>query len=175
MGQVSLRVVPSPLGDLRLVASDSGLRAVVWPGEDHVGRVPDDVVPAEGRRGVHLDRAAAQLVDYFEGRALAFDLPLDVAGTPFQRQAWRALSTIPYGQTITYAEQARVIGRPTAARAVGSANRVNPVGIVVPCHRVVAAGGALAGFAAGLPVKAWLLDHERAVVRARRQELAATP
>jgi len=112
----------------------------------------------------HLDQAQAQLAEYFAGTRRDFDLDLDPAGTAFQLRAWKALRTIPYGRTITYGEQAAQLGGPGAARAVGAANGRNPLSIVVPCHRVVAATGALTGFAGGLDIKAWLLDHERAVL-----------
>ena len=112
----------------------------------------------------HLDRAEAQLAEYFAGTRRTFDLALDPAGTDFQLRAWKALRSIPFGQTISYGEQAAELGEPGAARAVGAANGRNPLSIVVPCHRVVAASGALTGFAGGLDTKAWLLDHERAVL-----------
>jgi methylated-DNA-[protein]-cysteine S-methyltransferase len=93
-----------------------------------------------------------------------FDLPLDAQGTPFQRSAWTALCTIPFGETVSYGEQARRLGDARKARAVGAANGRNPISIVVPCHRVVGSNGSLTGFAAGLDAKAWLLDHERRVL-----------
>ena len=121
---------------------------------------PADLLRAEE----HLDAAEAQLEEYFSGSRREFDLALDPVGTEFQRRAWMALRTIPYGRTISYGEQAAEMGEPGAARAVGAANGRNPLSIVVPCHRVVAASGALTGFAGGLGTKAWLLDHERAVL-----------
>lgn len=121
---------------------------------------PADLLRAEE----HLDAAQAQLEEYFAGSRREFDLALDPAGTDFQLRAWTALRTIPYGTTVSYGEQAAEIGEPGAARAVGAANGRNPLSIVVPCHRVVAASGALTGFAGGLGTKAWLLDHERAVL-----------
>ncbi len=147
----------SPVGELTLVASDVGLRAVLWPHE-RVGRVRlDDVEP-----GDHpiLTDTAAQLVGYFDGSRTEFDLPLDLVGTDFQVQVWRLLTTIGFGQTSTYAAQADQLGRPTASRAVGGAIGRNPISIVVPCHRVVGASGALTGFAGGVDAKRWLLDHE---------------
>jgi methylated-DNA-[protein]-cysteine S-methyltransferase len=115
----------------------------------------------------HLDRAEAQLAEYFAGTRRTFDLDLDPAGTDFQLRAWNALRAIPFGQTISYGQQAVELGEPGAARAVGAANGRNPLSIVVPCHRVVAASGALTGFAGGLDTKAWLLDHERTVLAGR--------
>ena len=108
-----------------------------------------------------LDEAERQLRAYFAGRLRAFDLPLRFGGTPFQQSVWRALGQIPSGETATYADIARAVGRPRAFRAVGMANHSNPISIVIPCHRVVGASGALTGYAGGLDAKRWLLDHER--------------
>ncbi len=151
----------TPVGPLRIIASDEGLRAVLWPDE-----APDRVrlsEPTEENSGHPIvAAAAAQLIEYFAGTRTEFDLPLDVTGTAFQMACWRELSEIPYGSRISYGEQARRIDRPTAVRAVGAANGRNPISIVVPCHRVVASDGALAGFAGGLGTKEWLLAHEAA-------------
>jgi methylated-DNA-[protein]-cysteine S-methyltransferase len=135
--------------------------AVAVPTGSGVG---DDgrVGPAQAEE--HLDRAEAQLAEYFAGTRRTFDLALDPAGTDFQLRAWNALRSIPFGQTMSYGEQAAELGEPGAARAVGAANGRNPLSIVVPCHRVIAASGALTGFAGGLDTKAWLLEHERAVL-----------
>lgn len=105
-----------------------------------------------------------QLREYFAGKRTEFDLPLDLQGTDFQVAAWKALAKVKYGQTASYARQAASIGRPTATRAIGAANGKNPVAIVLPCHRIVGSDGSLTGFAGGLGVKQWLLDHERRVV-----------
>jgi methylated-DNA-[protein]-cysteine S-methyltransferase len=107
-----------------------------------------------------LAAAARQLEEYFAGERTAFELPLDLEGTRFQRAAWLALAEIPYGETVSYGEQARRLGRPHAVRAVGAANGRNPVPIVLPCHRVVGSDGSLTGFGGGLDVKRALLDHE---------------
>lgn len=153
--------VDSPVGRLTLVASDTGLRALVFRGE---------TIPPESRPGRDsvLTIAAAQLAEYFDGVRRAFELPLDLVGTPFQRQAWSALASIPYGETISYGEQARRLGRPGAARAVGSANARNPISIVLPCHRVVGADGSLTGYGGGLAVKRALLEHEARVAAGAR-------
>ncbi len=124
---------------------------------------------AEGARisspaAAHLDRAEVQLAQYFAGSRRDFDLDLDPAGTDFQLRVWQALRGIPYGQTVSYGQQAVSMGEPGAARAVGAANGRNPLSIVVPCHRVVSASGSLTGFAGGVQTKAWLLDHERRVL-----------
>ncbi len=108
--------------------------------------------------------ARDQLRAYFAGELRTFELPLRMAGTPYQRLAWNGLLTIPFGATISYAEQARRIGRPGAARAVGSANGRNPISIVVPCHRVIGADGTLTGYGGGLDRKEWLLRHEASVL-----------
>ena len=113
-----------------------------------------------------LERTIAQLGEYFAGERTEFDLPLDPRGTAFQQSAWMVLRTIPYGQTMSYGQQARALGDRNKARAVGGANGKNPISIIVPCHRVVGADGSLTGFGGGLDVKAWLLDHERQVLAA---------
>ena len=156
-------IVESPVGPLTLIASDKGLRAVLWM-QDADTRVR--VGPIDG--GAHdpngvLDVAAEQLGEYFAGDRVDFDVPLDPVGSDFQRSAWDALRTIPYGETVSYAEQARRMGDARKARAVGAANGKNPISIIVPCHRVVGSDGSLTGFAAGVETKAWLLDHERRV------------
>lgn len=155
----------SPVGRLTLVASDRGARAVLWP-EDRPDRVRFAEPPVEADHPV-LAEMARQLDEYFAGERREFDLPLDAEGTEFQRLAWDALRRIPYGATSTYAEQARAIGRPTAVRAVGSANGRNPLSIIVPCHRVVAADGGMGGFAGGLDTKRALLDLEASTLADR--------
>ncbi|MBY9063925.1 methylated-DNA--[protein]-cysteine S-methyltransferase [Sphingomonas yunnanensis] len=149
----------SPVGTLTLVASDAGLVAVLWP-DDSPGRVR---LAAAEERADHPVLAAtrAQLGEYFAGERRTFDLPLAPSGSAFQRAVWAALAAIPHGETRSYAEIARAIGRPTASRAVGAANGRNPLSIVVPCHRVIGASGQLTGFAGGLAAKQHLLAHER--------------
>lgn len=152
-------VMPSPVGDLTLVAGDRGLRAVLWP-DDAPGRVR---LGATTRRDDHpvLAETRRQLAAYFAGTLSAFDLPLDFVGTDFQRDVWAALLAIPHGETRSYRDIARAIGRPSACRAVGAANGRNPISIVAPCHRVIGASGALTGFAGGMAAKAYLLTFER--------------
>jgi methylated-DNA-[protein]-cysteine S-methyltransferase len=148
--------VETPIGPLTLVASDAGLRAVLFEGQ----RAP--AATADGARAT-LDEAARQLGEWFAGARTAFDLPLDLDGaTPFQRRAWLALAEVPYGTTRSYGEQARALGAPRAARAVGAANGRNPLPVVLPCHRLVGADGSLTGFGGGLDVKRALLAHEAA-------------
>lgn len=151
----------TPVGELRLIASDSGLRAILWGAEDavRIASIGDDELVEDKTDA--LDQAVTQLEEYFGGTRRDFDLPLDPLGTPFQQSAWMVLRTIPYGRTISYGQQALQLGDPRKARAVGAANGKNPLSIVVPCHRVIGSTGHLTGFAAGLDVKSWLLDHER--------------
>ena len=147
------RLVDSPVGPLTLTASDAGLRGLWFGARRDIGLGEHPV----------LDDAAAQLRAYFAGQRRAFDLPLDLAGagTQFQVAAWLALVEIPYGETVSYGEQARRLGRPAAVRAVGAANGRNPIAIVLPCHRLVGADGSLTGFGGGLEAKRTLLDLER--------------
>ena len=155
-------LMDSPVGTLRLVASDKGL-AGVWFERTRPGRVrPRGDV--ENARHPVLVEATRQLREYFAGRRRSFDLELDFVGTTFQRAVWNALLTIPFGQTRSYGEIARQVGRPSASRAVGSANGRNPVAIVAPCHRVIGSTGALTGFGGGLEVKERLLRLEGALL-----------
>ena len=148
----------SPVGRLALVASRVGLAAILWEHE-RPNRVR--VHPREEQRDHPLLlETERQLSDYFAGKRTAFSVPLDVAGTAFQKAVWAALLTIPYGEKRYYAQIAAQIGRPAAARAVGAANGRNPISIIVPCHRVLGADGALTGFAGGLEAKAYLLGLE---------------
>lgn len=155
----------SPIGELTILAVDDGLVAIDW--SDDVGHHTDvpggDVVDVGAVDHPVLQRAVDQLGEYFAGERTEFDLPLAARGTSFQRQAWDALARIPYGETVSYGEQAVMLGDRNKARAVGAANGRNPIPIVVPCHRVVGSNGKLTGFAGGLDTKAWLLDHELAV------------
>lgn len=146
---VYYKTIASPVGPLTLAASDKGLQAV----EFKSGRRNDD----------HpiLKKVARQLAEYFAGSRRDFDIPLDPKGTPFQLKAWRALSKIPYGATISYGEQARRIGDVKKARPIGQANGRNPISIIVPCHRVIGSSGKLTGYGGGLSHKRFLLDLER--------------
>jgi methylated-DNA-[protein]-cysteine S-methyltransferase len=153
--------MPSPVGELRIIAGERGLRAILWGADDAARVAAVDVADLIEQRTPILDMAVAQLEEYFAGTRRQFDLPLDPVGTPFQQSAWMVLRGIPYGRTISYGEQAKQLGDPKKARAVGAANGKNPLSIVVPCHRVVGSSGHLTGFAGGLDAKSWLLDHER--------------
>lgn len=147
----------SPVGPLRLFATEGALTAIYL--ENHK-RAPELVAEERDEHPV-LQAARRQLEEYFAGERVAFDLPLEPEGTPFQQTVWRALREIPLGVTWSYGDLARHIGREGAARAVGSANARNPLSIVVPCHRVVGTGGQLTGYAGGVPTKQWLLEHEQ--------------
>ena len=125
--------------------------------------LPAAATAAAGAAADHLQAAVGQLAEYFAGERREFDLALDPQGTSFQLAAWRQLEEIPYGETITYGEQARRLGQASAARAVGAANGRNPLAIVVPCHRVVGADGKLVGFGGGLEAKRYLLNLEVSV------------
>jgi len=153
----------TPVGELTLVASDQGLRAILWP---NLSPTRAGIQPRPHRNPEHpiLRRTAAQLDEYFAGSRTRFDVPLDLQGTRFQLAAWRSLADIPFGATTSYGRQAAALGIPTAARALGAANGANPVCIVLPCHRVIGADGSLTGFGGGLPTKQWLLDHEARVL-----------
>jgi methylated-DNA-[protein]-cysteine S-methyltransferase len=158
--QYAYKLMKSPVGTLRLVASDKGL-AGVWFERSRPGRVRPRGDVEDARHPV-LVEAERQLREYFAGRRQSFQLTLDFAGTAFQRAVWNALLTIPFGQTRSYGEIARQVGRPSASRAVGAANGQNPVAIVAPCHRVIGSTGALTGFGGGLDVKERLLKLEGA-------------
>jgi methylated-DNA-[protein]-cysteine S-methyltransferase len=148
-------VVDSPIGPLGLIASEAGLQSVLFDGRR---------VSPEGSSPV-LDEAAHQLEAYFEGDLVTFDLPLELQGTEFNRRCWLALASIPYGQTVSYGEQARRLGLGNdAARAVGAANGRNPLPLLLPCHRVIGADGSLTGFGGGLHAKRFLLEHEGALL-----------
>jgi methylated-DNA-[protein]-cysteine S-methyltransferase len=154
------KTVRSPVGVLTLIASGDGLAAILWE-NDRPGRVRLDVVAEDPKHPVIM-ATERQLAEYFAGRRKAFDLTLDFAGTQFQKKVWRALLTIPFGETRTYAQIAKQVGDPKAVRAVGAANGRNPISIVAPCHRVIGSNGKLTGFAGGLDVKAQLLRLEGA-------------
>ena len=150
--------VISPVGKLKLVASKTGLVALLWE-NDHPRRFPR-VEMVEDHQHTILLETRRQLTEYFAGKRTTFSIPLEMRGTPFQKEVWRALQTIPCGQTMSYGNIARQLGNPAATRAVGAANSRNPISIIIPCHRVVGATGRLTGFAGGLKAKAHLLQLE---------------
>lgn len=148
----------SPLGKLKLVASETGLIAILWE-NDNPRRVPLTGLVEDNDQKI-LVETERQLKEYFSGKRNEFSIPLDMRGTAFQKDVWRALQAIPFGTTLSYGQIAKQLGRPTASRAVGAANGRNPISIVVPCHRVIGSSGKLTGFAGGLDAKAHLLNLE---------------
>lgn len=158
------RRIETPIGPMQLVASDEHIVEIRLPNRVEptaAGEAAPTGSAAKRSAQRLLDRAAQQLLEYFAGRRSEFDLPLSPRGTAFQRAVWRQLQLIPHGTTRSYGALASALGRPRAARAVGAANARNPHAVVVPCHRVVGQDGSLTGFAGGLEVKRWLLEHER--------------
>jgi len=152
-------VFESLIGPLLIAGDADALRCILFPKNGKSAKPEPGWI--ESSTGP-VAQAVTQLREYFAGRRTEFDLPLAVEGTPFQRTVWRALQEIPYGETISYGQLARRVGNPKASRAAGSANGKNRIPIVIPCHRVIAAGGKLGGFGGGLPVKQALLTLESA-------------
>ncbi len=156
--QYYFKIIESPLGPLRLVASDKGLAGILWRVE-RPGRV--NLAPQkEDSNHPILLKTQHQLNEYFMGMRTSFDVPLDFQGTAFQKVVWNYLVHIPFGETRSYGEVAKDLGRPKAMRAVGAANGRNPISIIAGCHRVIGANGALTGFAGGLEAKSFLLSLE---------------
>lgn len=149
----------SPVGELKLVASNKGLRAILWE-NDNPTRIKLNAME-ENKTDTLLLETERQLNHYFESKLKTFSLELDFQGTEFQKKVWAALLTIPFGETRTYGQIAQQIGSPKAVRAVGAANGKNPISIIAPCHRVIGANGKLTGFAGGLEIKATLLRVEQ--------------
>lgn len=152
------RIIDSPVGPLTLVVDEDGVLCALYtheqahhPGPAGLGE-RDDTVAAE---------AVAELAQYFAGERTTFEVPTAARGTDFQQAVWAELAAIPAGQTRTYGDVAAALGKPSASRAVGAATGRNPISIIVPCHRLVGATGALTGYAGGVARKRWLLDHER--------------
>jgi methylated-DNA-[protein]-cysteine S-methyltransferase len=161
----SVRVeLRTPVGTLGLEGDEEALTGIELPQGRRRGRSSGTSVSAKGTVPEGLARALEQLDEYFEGRRTEFDLKVELLGTPFQRDVWMTLSEIPYGKTVSYGELAAMVGRPTAFRAVGQANGSNPIPIVLPCHRVLAAGGRIGGYGGGLELKRHLLSLEGAAI-----------
>jgi methylated-DNA-[protein]-cysteine S-methyltransferase len=152
------KLIDTPFGQLKLVASEKGLAAVLWEKDDPRRVRLGPLKP--GSNNKFIVQAEGQLKAYFSGKLKKFTVPLDFKGSDFQESVWKALLTIPFGETRSYGEIARQIGRPDASRAVGAANGRNPISIITPCHRVLGANGKLTGFAGGLEAKDRLLKHE---------------
>ena len=169
MNTTCYRRFDSPIGPLLLAATPAGLRALYMSRQRHVPDAPEAnwkaVGPEDTAQHAILDRVVGQLTEYFAGARDAFDLPLDLEGTAFQKRVWAGLCTIGFGETISYGELARRIGNPKAVRAVGLANGRNPVSIVVPCHRVIGADGSMTGYGGGIERKRFLLSLEERLAR----------
>lgn len=149
----NLLLHPTPIGTVGIVENGRAITDILF----------EEQLPGHAVRHTTLllERAAKQLDEYFAGKRTSFDLPLEPEGTPYRKKVWQVLTEIPYGQTMTYGEIARRTGNPQASRAVGGASHHNPIPIVIPCHRVIGAGGKLTGYAGGLPRKEFLLALER--------------
>lgn len=154
-------IVESPVGALLLTSDGSGLTGL-YP---HTHRSPPIMSAMWRRNDAFFTGVRDQLEAYFDGRLTRFEVSLAPEGTPFQRRVWEALVEIPYGTTVTYGELAARLGKPSGSRAVGLANGKNPISLIVPCHRVVGANGKLTGYAGGLEMKRWLLDHEAGIAQ----------
>ena len=185
METLSSRVLPSPVGPLFLAASDKGLVALEFearlPGQQSIRPNPRNLRQEQTKeQKVAFEESAsamrpyqAQLEEYFSGKRREFTFPLDIRGSDFQLACWRALLAIPYGETRSYADIARAVGKSHAFRAVGMANNRNPLAIVVPCHRVIASDGSLCGYGGGLETKRWLLELEGALTGDLREDTRA--
>jgi methylated-DNA-[protein]-cysteine S-methyltransferase len=156
---LAYKTIDSPVGKLKLVASDTRLVAVLWE-KEKPNRVRLGEIEKTETHPI-LIQAERQIADYLARKRRRFSVAIDIQGTSFQKQVWEALLAIPFGETRTYGDLAKQLGRPQAARAVGAATGRNPISIIVPCHRVVGSSGKLTGFAGGLDAKARLLELER--------------
>jgi methylated-DNA-[protein]-cysteine S-methyltransferase len=154
----AFKIIDSPVGRLTLIAREEKLAAILWE-EDKPDRVKPGVLEEDQAHPI-LCKTECQLNEYFAGKRKVFELDLDFAGTDFQKKVWRALLTIPFGETRSYSDIAHQIGNPKAVRAVGAANGRNPISIIAPCHRVIGMNGSLTGFAGGLETKRILLKLE---------------
>lgn len=149
--------VDSPIGRIEVTSDGAAVTSLTI---ERDGRLPWDALPEKSTKV--LATASKQLREYFAGNRRSFDLPVSVAGTPFQESVWDQLVAIPFGEVVSYGELGRITGRATAGRAVGGAVGANPIPLIVPCHRVLASDGRVTGYSAGagIPTKLWLLDHE---------------
>jgi methylated-DNA-[protein]-cysteine S-methyltransferase len=174
-----LKKIESPIGPLLAEVAANGIRQLSFEGEALILGDKRGLVPDGPDTEALLERLEQELQEYFGGERRSFDLPLDLStGTPFRQSVWRTIASIPFGETLTYADVAIMSGAPNAYRAAGSACGANPIVILVPCHRVVGSDGGLHGFGGGLDVKDWLLRHEggsphAAVLKRARSRQAA--
>ena len=148
--QTSYEYYDSPIGLVEIGGTPDGITSLFFVEERRSGVATNEM----------CEQAVKQISEYFTGSRQEFDLPILLSGTEFQRQVWQELRSIPFGQTVSYGDLARAIGKPSAVRAVGAANGDNPVSIIVPCHRVIGSDGGLTGYGGGLERKRWLLKHE---------------
>ncbi len=159
--QLYQTIISSPLGDLVAIASDDHLLMLEFSDSEELAeklvRFPD----AKSETNILLKETEQELREYFEWTRKQFDIPLAVDGTDFQKYAWKWLQAIPYGETRSYGEQAKMISHPKAVRAIGGANHNNRIVIIIPCHRVIGASGKLVGYSGGIERKVWLLEHEK--------------
>lgn len=155
------KTMPSPVGNIKLLADENALVAVLWEIDDE-DRIKLNQYTQNNNHPILLE-TERQLNEYFENKRTKFDLPINLIGTDFQKRVWELLLTIPFGKTKTYGDMARQLGDPKTVRAVGGALHRNPISIIVPCHRVIGASGGLVGFAGGLNNKALLLNLETAI------------
>jgi methylated-DNA-[protein]-cysteine S-methyltransferase len=146
----------TPLGLMEFKASDKGIVYVIFCGTEQSAIQRNDIT----------DRCKLQLTEYFAGNRKAFDLPLDLQGTDFQKSVWQCLSKIPFGESVTYLDIAKMVNKPKGSQAIGGANGRNPISIIVPCHRVIGSNGSLTGYAGGIERKLWLLNHEEIAIKA---------
>lgn len=152
----------SPVGKLTIIGSLKGLHAVLWENDRQNTKIEKAISDlSQSKNEPTIVQTKLQLAEYFQGKRKIFDLPLVIEGTDFQIHVWNQLQNIPYAMTMTYAEQAEKIGNRNKARAVGTANGLNPISIIIPCHRVIGSDGHLTGFGGGLEKKAFLLQLER--------------
>jgi methylated-DNA-[protein]-cysteine S-methyltransferase len=175
--QLLINRIDTPIGQMLIVADAKEICAVDWA--DHETRMSRFLRLHYGENGFKLEAArnpnslTHAISSYFKGDLTAIDiLPVQTAGTPFQREVWRTLRNIPCGTTVSYAKLAEQIGRPSTVRAVGLANGSNPVGVVVPCHRVIGVNGSLTGYGGGIGCKSWLLEHEGSAPTMKRTQQA---
>ncbi len=154
--------VSTPIGDMLIAGCKDYVRFVSFPDapEGSTGHTPRQPLPQWQRDGTMFTQAERELTEYFAGKRTEFTVPLKPEGTEFQMSAWRALQKIPFGQTRSYGQQAALVGNPKASRAVGGANNANPIPVIIPCHRVIGANGAMTGFGGGIPTKEFLLELE---------------
>lgn len=165
-------IMPSPVGDLKLIAHQHALVAVLWQNEKP-NRLLLRALPSLTNMPI-LWNAQQQLEQYFQGKRLKFELPLQMYGTAFEQIVWRELQHISFGASSSYGVLAKIIGKPTASRAVGAAVGRNPLSIIIPCHRILGSQGHLTGFAGGIDNKKWLLNHECIAYRAHDENKPRT-